>query len=112
MIIANGELRVKRVEGGGLNADGYPILPSISWGEPIKCSIKANSKASIGITTNRNVFETSSYEVLIEQQPFDADIVSLERDGVALGEFAVQGEPEQLNIVCNTKILVKWVLSE
>lgn len=112
MIIANGYLRVKTVTGGGLNENGYPIPPKTSWGEPIKCNIKANSKANIGITGNKNVFETSTYEVLIEEQPFDANIVSLERDGVVLGEFQVQGTPERLSIVRNVKIFVKCLLNE
>ena len=111
MIIANGYLKIKIIMCSGLDDDGYPIEPSTHWSEPIKCNIKANSKANIGITTNKNVFETSSFEVLIEQQSFDADIVSLERDGVALGEFQVQGVPEQLNVVRNIKILLKCLLS-
>ena len=111
MIVANGYLRVKITTDNELDGDGYPTLPVTSWSEPIKCSIKANSKANIGITTNKNVFETSSFEVLIEQQPFDASIISLERDGVALGEFQVQGIPEVLNVVRAVKIFVKCLLS-
>lgn len=107
---ANGILKIKSTVGGGLGENGYPIKPTTTWGDPIKCNIKANSKANIGITNNNNVFETSSYEVLIEQQTIDAKIVSLERDGVALGEFQILGEPERLNIVGNIKILVKWLV--
>ena len=111
MIIANGTLRVKTVTGGGLDNDGYPIPPSTSWGDPIDCNIKSNSKASVGMTDNKNVFKTSSYEVLIDLQSIDAGIISLVRDGVDLGEFQVQGKPEHLNIVRNTKLLVKCLLN-
>lgn len=111
MIIENGYISCKIIAGGGLDDDGYPILPSISWGEPIPCNIHANGQANVGVTTNGNVFETSAYEVLIEQQPFTAEVVKLVRDDVDLGEFQVQGKPEQLNHIDNIKILVKCLPS-
>ena len=106
---ANGSLRVKATTGGGLDDKGYQIHPTITWGDPIKCNIKANTKANIGITNNDNVFETSSFEVLIDKQIFDANMVSLERDGILLGEFQIQGEPEHLNIVHNIKFYCKSI---
>lgn len=107
---ANGSLRVKITTGEGLDDKGYPIQSVVTWGDPIRCNIKTNSKASTGITTNNNVFETSSYEVLIDKQVFDAGIVSLERDGVHLGECQVQGELEHLNFVQNIKFNCKFLL--
>lgn len=90
-----------------LDNDGYPIVSGDTWDGVIECHIKTNTQATVGVTTNGNVFEASAYEVLIEQQEFNAKVVRLVRDGVELGEFQVQGEPEYLTAVGNTKIMVR-----
>lgn len=109
IINANGTLRAKVLTASeeDLDSSGYPVKSDDNWGKPIECNIKTNNQASIGITTSGNEFETAAFEVLIEEQPFDADIVELVRDGVNLGIFQVQGKPELLTAVGNIKILVK-----
>lgn len=108
MIIANGILKAKitnQLE--ELDSKGYPITSDDIWGAPIECAIKTNSQASVGITTSGNTFETSAFEVLIEEQPFDGEIVELVRNNVRLGLFQVQGKSELLTAVGCIKILVK-----
>lgn len=109
IINANGTLRVKAIIAleDDLDSKGYPMTTEDNWGEPIECNVKTNNQASTGITISGNEFETASFEVLIEEQPFDAEIVWLVRDGVNLGVFQVQGKPEFLPAVGNIKILVK-----
>lgn len=109
IINVNGTLRVKLNSSSEekLDDNGYPAFSSDSWSEPIECNIKTNSRADVGATTNGNVFETSDFEVLIEQQSFSAEIINLVRDGVDLGEFQIQGEPEPLDVVGNIKIIAK-----
>lgn len=109
IIDANGKLRAKTISTseGDLDANGYPIAPKDKWEEPIECNIKTNNQANLGVTANGNTFETSAFEVIIEEQPFDAEIVRLVRNDVDLGLFQVQGKPELLSAVGNIKILVK-----
>lgn len=104
MIIENGTVQAKIKTGGGLNDQGNPVKPSESWGVPIPCNIKTNQSSNNGVI-NGNTFSVSSYEILIDSQPFKADRVQLVRNGEALGEFKVQ-QIEPLIEVGNIKILV------
>ena len=97
MIIANGTIETKIKTGGGIDPDtDYPIAPSVSWGNPIECKGKANGEA----------FTIASYEILIDEQPYNAEMLRL-RDigGKILGEFSVI-EVEPLQGVCQIRILV------
>lgn len=86
----NGTIQYKITSGGGgRDPKGNPIPVNSTWCEPIDCLIKT-------IKHNHNLyregkFKTSSYEVSLETQGFDADMVKLTNDGgKILGEFEVQ----------------------
>ena len=98
MIIANGTIETKIKTGGGIDPDtDYPIAPSVSWGNP-KYSNKGKA--------NGEAFTIASYEILIDEQPYNAEMLRL-RDisGKILGEFSVI-EVEPLQGVCQIRILV------
>lgn len=106
MIIANGTIETKIKTGGGIDPDtDYPIAPSVSWGNPIKCQYRANKYSNKG-KANGEAFTIASYEILIDEQPYNAEMLRL-RDisGKILGEFSVI-EVEPLQGVCQIRILV------
>lgn len=105
MIIENGKIEVKIKTGGGLDNDGYPVSPSVSWGLPIPCQLRANKYNNKG-RANGEAFIVASYEILIEEQPFMSEYVRLSDDaGNVIGEFSVISS-EPLASVCQIKILV------
>ena len=106
MIVANGNIETKIKSGGGINPEtGYPNKPSEAWGEPIPCQFRANSYSNKG-RTNGEAFTIASYEILIEEQPYEAEQLRLLNDsGKVLGEFSVI-EIEPLPAVCQVRILV------
>lgn len=87
----NGILRYQIISETGFNDDGEPIA-SDSWSEAIPCSIKTVTNNSKGRYEDGK-FNQASYEVLIETIPLDVRRVKLERDGITLGEYPVQGLP-------------------
>ena len=87
----NGILRYQIISETGFNDDGEPIA-SGSWSEEIPCSIKTVTNNSKGRYEDGK-FNQASYEVLIETIPLDVRRVKLERDGITLGEYPVQGLP-------------------
>ena len=88
MIIVNGTLRVKIKTDGEL-INGNPVRQSENWNVPIPCSIKINQRNNKG-KVDGNTFKVASYEILIDEQPFDAAIIKLMREGEDLGEFSIQ----------------------
>lgn len=105
MIIQNGTIEVKTKSGGGIDPDGFPIVPESSWGDPIPCQYSANKYNKLGRVNGEN-FTVASYLVLIEEQPFDAEQIRLKnRSGKILGEFSIM-EIEPLDAVCELRILV------
>ena len=106
MIIANGTIETKIKTGGGIDPDtDSPIAPSVSWGHPIECQYRANKYSNKG-KANGEAFTIASYEILIDEQPYNAEMLRL-RDisGKILGEFSVI-EVEPLQGVCQIRILV------
>lgn len=106
MIIANGTIETKIKTGGGIDPyTDYPIAPSVSWGNPIECQYRANKYSNKG-KANGEAFTIASYEILIDEQPYNAEMLRL-RDisGKILGEFSVI-EVEPLQGVCQIRILV------
>lgn len=106
MIIANGTIEAKIKTGGGIDPEtGYPIPPSVSWGNAIACQYRANEFSNQG-KVNGEAFTVASYEILIDEQPYDAETLRL-RDvcGRILGEFSVI-ETELLQAVCQLRIVV------
>lgn len=90
----NGTLQYCTFTGGGFNDDGEPITGTTSWSEAIPCSISAVTNNSKGRYEDGK-FNQASYTVLVEKTDFPLDIkrVRLQRYGIDLGEFAVQGLP-------------------
>ncbi len=106
MIIANGTIEAKIKTGGGIDPKtDYPIAPSVSWGNPIPCQYRANKYSNKG-RANGEAFTIASYEILIDEQPYDAEMLRLrDAGGKMLGEFSVI-EIEPLPAVCQLRILV------
>lgn len=105
MIVENGKICAKIKTGGGLDAEGYPVRPSSSFGDPVPCNIKVNKNSLIG-KANGNTFTVASYEILIEGNAYDAEAVELlDSDGKSLGEFSVM-QIEPLYAVGLVKILL------
>lgn len=106
MIITNGTIQAKIKTGGGIDPEtDYPIPPTVSWGELIPCQFRANNYSNRG-KANGEAFTIASYEILIEEQPYDAEMLVLRDDtGKTLGEFSVI-EIEPLPAVCQLRILV------
>lgn len=106
MIIPNGTIELKVKSGGGIDpATGYPVKPTASWGDPVPCQYLVNSHDNLG-RVKGEAFVKASYTVLVEQQNVPSEQLRLtDRDGNSLGEFSILGV-EQLDTVCQTKILV------
>ena len=105
MLITNGRIETKIKTGGGLNEAGYPVNPSVDWGNPIPCQYQANNNSLKG-RTNGEAFHIASYEILIDEQPYESEQLRLSDDnGKVLGEFSVI-DIKPLSAVCQVKILV------
>ena len=88
----NGTIQYKILSGGGLDENSEPIKSDDSWSDPISCLYRA-VKHTHSIY-QQGKFTDSSYEILIENQEIDANMVKLTNDrNKMLGEFEV------LNIV-------------
>ena len=106
MIIANGYIETKIKTGGGIDPEtDHPVAPSVSWSTPIPCQYRANKYSNKG-RVNGEAFTIASYEILVDEQPFDAEMLRLQSDnGKMLGEFSVI-EIEPLQAVSQLRILV------
>ena len=91
----NGTLQYCIISEGGFNEDGEPIAAgSPTWSEAIPCSIKEVTNNSKGRYEDGK-FNQASYTILVEPAniPLDVTRVRLQRKGIELGEYAVQGLP-------------------
>ena len=106
MIIANGTIEIKTKTGGGIDpVTGYPVAPSVGWGEPIPCQYRANKYSNRG-KSNGEAFTVASYEILIEEQPFESEVLRLrDKAGKEVGEFPII-EVEPLEAVTQIRITV------
>ena len=106
MIIPNGTISFKHKSGGGIDpATGYPVKPTATWGDDIPCQYLVNSHDNLG-RSNGEAFTRASYTVLLEQQPVDSEQLRMtDASGAVVGEFSIISV-EQLDAVCQTKILV------
>lgn len=106
MIIANGTIEFKVKSAGGIDpTTGFPVASSSTWDSPIPCQYLVNSHDNLG-RVKGEAFVKASYTVLVEQQTVPSEQLRLtDRDGNVLGEFSILGV-EQLDTVCQTKILV------
>lgn len=106
MIIQNGTIEFKTKTGGGIDpVTGYPSAVSSSWGNPIPCQYIINSHDNLGMAHGEH-FVAASYTVLVEQQSLSSEQLRIkDRSGATVGEFSIISV-EQLDAVCQTKILV------
>lgn len=86
----NGTIQFEQTSTGGINEYGEPIPAKTEWGEPIKCSIKANSDTRKGIYEDGK-FRQASYVVLIETRTLPGGIqrTRLKRFTENLGEHDI-----------------------
>lgn len=107
MIIQNGAIQVKRKTVSGIDPEtGYAWKPSaVDWGQPIPCQYLVNSYDTLATVNNEHV-TLASYQVLIDEQPFDGQQVRLtDSEGKVLGDFSIiQIEP--LRAVCEIRL---WI---
>lgn len=106
MIIPNGTIELKYKTPSGIDpTTGYPIKASSVWGEAVPCQYLIGSHDDLARTSGE-AFVKASYDVLVEQQPIVSEQLRLtDRHGEVLGEFSILSV-EQLDAVCQTKILV------
>lgn len=85
----NGTIQYRILSGGGLDENSEPIKSDSSWSDPIRCLYRS-VKHTHGIY-QQGKFTDSSYEILIESQEIEVDMVKLTNDrNKMLGEFEVQ----------------------
>jgi hypothetical protein len=85
----NGTIQYKVLSGGGLDENSEPIKSDSTWSDPICCLYKAVKHSHTIYQEGK--FTDSSYEILIESQEFEADMVKLTNNkNKILGEFEVQ----------------------
>lgn len=85
----NGTIQYRILSGGGLDENSEPIKSDSSWSDPIRCLYRS-VKHTHGIY-QQGKFTDSSYEILIESQEIEVDMVKLTNDrNKILGEFEVQ----------------------
>ena len=106
MVIQNGTIQFKTKSATGINPEtGYPDKPTEAWGEPIPCQYQANNNSLKG-RTNGEAFHIASYEILIDEQPYESEQLRLRDDnGKVIGEFSVI-DIKPLSAICQVKILV------
>ena len=107
MIIENGTIEVKVKTATGIDPEtGHPRKPSeAAWSDPIPCQWLPNRHDKRG-RVNGEHFTIASYEVLIEEQPFEAEQVRLkDRAGKSLGDYSIISV-EPLEAVCELRILI------
>lgn len=102
-------------KGGGVDDNGRPIPPVISWSDKIQCLFKANTSSNIGYNEGGS-FTTANYAILIDMQklPSFDSLRLFDNHGRRLGpqrdenkrEFTVIGQPEISDIMQIIKILV------
>ena len=107
MIIANGTIERKNKVAMGIDpATGYPIVPkAVTWGEPIPCQYVAAKHDWLRQVGGEHYTE-ASYDIYIEEQPFDAEQVRLrDKYGNLVGDYSIiQVKP--LQAVCELLIKV------
>lgn len=85
----NGTIQYKVSAGGGRDPKGNPIPVDSVWSDPVDCLIRTIKHSHDLYREGK--FNRSSYEVLLEIQNFNADLVRLtNKKGKVLGEFEVQ----------------------
>lgn len=108
MIIVNGTIQVKTNTGGGMNYEtGHPNPPDeVVFGEPIECQYIVNKYNALAKSQGEHITQ-AEYQVLIEEQPFDAKQIRLKdkRTGKTIGDFSIR-HIEPLEAVCQIRL---WI---
>lgn len=108
MIIPNGTIQIKRkTSGGGIDPEtGYAKRSaSVDWGSPIPCQYVVNKYNALAVSANEHI-TSASYQVLIDEQPFDgAQVRLMDSEGKVLGEFSIIWI-EPLEAVCQIRV---WI---
>lgn len=107
MIIPNGTIEIKHKVVGGIDPlTGYPTKAlSATWGAPIPCQYKANTRNDLG-RINGERFTLASYAILIEGQDLEATQLRLSNaQGKVIGEYTIIST-EPLQAVGQIRILV------
>ena len=106
MIIPNGTIQIKqKTSGGGIDPEtGYAKRPaSVDWSEPIPCQYVVNKYNALATSISEHI-TSASYQVLIDEQPFDGQQVRLlDSKGKVLGEFSII-RTEPLEAVCQIRL--------
>lgn len=107
MIISNGTIEIMIKSAGGLDSQGYPVAPSISWGALIPCQYIA--KSNLQAKVENEPATQQSYEVLIEQPLIGYSVTEQvrlkDRSGIELGIFPVR-MIEPLDAVGQIRLLI------
>lgn len=107
MIIQNGNISFKHKTGGGLDNDGYPVAPSITWSDPIPCQYVPKT-LNLQSTEGGNAYIKQGYSVYVN---FDPNLILTEQlrlttlKGAKIGEFSVISV-EDLRAVGQTVITI------
>ena len=108
MIIPNGTIQIKRkTSGGGIDPEtGYAKHPaSVDWSSPIPCQYVVNKYNALSVSANEHI-TAASYQVLIDEQPFDgAQVRLIGREDNVLGVFSIIWI-EPLEAVCQIRV---WI---
>lgn len=90
----NGILQYCITTPGGFDENGIPMGGVQQWSNDVRCSIQTVTNKSDGRYEDGR-FNQYSYSILVEdgQVPMNINRVRLAREGLELGEFAVQGMP-------------------
>ena len=104
MIIPNGYIRFAEHKAVTTDNNGYFVVTADAWSDAVECqylpaiNLQAQSKAG-AITSH-------AYTVFVEQMTLPSEVVKLyDRGNNEIGQFSVRSY-EQLDAVCQTKILL------
>lgn len=109
MIIPNGTVEFITNTPGGVDANGYPVAATKSYGPVVPCQYIANTRDTLG-KTNGETFIKASYTIYLEWLDFKSEghtgLLRLKsRSGNIIGEFPVLNI-DPLDAVCQVRVLI------
>lgn len=105
MLVVNGYIREKVVTGGGMDSDGYPIPPSVTYSEPIEAQIRVVKFNNRGFS-NGEQYTQASYEILVKHLSLDVTDIKVGNTSVSEDRDFKVLSIEHLPLVGLTKIIV------
>lgn len=105
-MITNGKIRTINTTGSeSFDEDGFPLPLGEVYSDYIECNIRHNTRSDKGRYEDGR-FTVASYEVLVEEQPLEAQRIEItDNAGAVLGVFKVQ-LIEHMRVVGRIKIQV------